>query len=35
MKDIFAERNTGNNLRHGNGSQLPTVHTTTHGTENK
>ena len=31
MKDIFAERNTGYNLRHGNDSQLPKVHTTTYG----
>ena len=29
MKDIFAERNTGYNLRYGNDSQLPKVHTTT------
>ena len=27
MKDIFAERNTGYNLRHGNDSQHPKVHT--------
>ena len=33
MKDIFAERNTGCNLRHGNDSQLPKVHTTTYGIE--
>ena len=33
MKDIFAERNSGYNLRHGNDSQLPKVHTTTHGIE--
>ena len=33
MKDIFAERNTGYNLRHGNDSQLPKVHTTTYGIE--
>ena len=31
MKDIFAERNTGYNLRHGNDSQLPKVNTTTYG----
>ena len=33
MKDIFAERNTGYNLRHGNDSQIPKVHTTTYGIE--
>jgi len=33
MKDIFAERNTGYNLRHGNDWQLPKVHTTTYGIE--
>ena len=33
MKDIFAERNTGYNLRHGNDSQLPKVHATTYGIE--
>ena len=33
MKDIFAERNTGYNLRHGNDLQLPKVHTTTYGIE--
>ena len=33
IKDIFAERNTGYNLSHGNDSQLPTVHTTTYGIE--
>ena len=33
MKDIFTERNTGYNLRHGNDSQIPKVHTTTHGIE--
>ena len=33
MKDIFAERNTGYNLRHGDDSQLPKVHTTTYGIE--
>ena len=33
MKDIFAERNTGYDLRHGNDSQLPKVHTTTYGIE--
>ena len=33
MKDIFAERNTGYNLRHDNDSQLPKVHTTTYGIE--
>ena len=32
-KNIFAERNTGYNLRHGNDSQLPNVHTTTYGIE--
>ena len=31
MKDIFAERNTGYDLRHSNDSQLPKVHTTTYG----
>ena len=31
MKDVFAERNTGCNLRHGNDSQLPKVYTTTYG----
>ena len=30
MKEIFAVRNTGYNLRHGNDSQLPKVHTTTY-----
>ena len=33
MTDIFAERNTGYNLRHGNDTQLPKVHTTTYGIE--
>ena len=33
MKDIFTERNTGYNLRHGNDSQIPKVHTTTYGIE--
>ena len=33
MKDIFAERNTGYNLRHGNDTQLPKVHTGTYGIE--
>ena len=33
MKDIFAEQNTGYNIRHGNNSQLPKVHTTTYGIE--
>ena len=33
MKDIFAERNTGYNLRHCSDSQLPKVHTTTYGIE--
>ena len=33
MKDIFAERNTGYNLRHGNDTQLPKVHATTYGIE--
>ena len=33
MKDILAERNTGYNLRHGNDSQLPAVHTTTYRIE--
>ena len=33
MKDIFAERNTGYNLRHGNDTQFPKVHTTTYGIE--
>ena len=33
MKDIFAERNTGYDLRQGNDSQLPKVHTTTCGIE--
>ena len=32
-KDIFTERNTGYNLRYGNDSQLPKVHTTTYGIE--
>ena len=27
MKDIFADQNTGYDLRHGNNSQLPKVHT--------
>ena len=31
--DIFAERNTGYNLRHDNDSQLPKVYTTTYGIE--
>ena len=30
MKDIFADRNTDYDLRHGNDSQLPKVHTTTY-----
>ena len=33
LKDISAKRNTGYNLRHGNDSQLPKVHTTTYGIE--
>ena len=33
MKDIFAVRNTGYDLRQGNDSQLPKVHTTTYGIE--
>ena len=33
MKDIFAEQNTGYNLRHGNDSQLPKVHTKTYEIE--
>ena len=33
MKYIFAERNTGYNLRHGKDTQLPKVHTTTYGIE--
>ena len=33
MKDIFDERNTGYNLRHGNDTQLPKVHTTKYGIE--
>ena len=33
MKDIFTERNTGYNVRHGNDSQLPKVHTTINGIE--
>ena len=33
MKDVFAERNTSYNRRHGNDSQLPKVHTTTSGIE--
>ena len=33
MKDIFAERNTGYTLKHGNGSQLPKVHITRYGIE--
>ena len=33
MKDIFTDRNTGYDLRHGNDSQLPKVHTTTYGIE--
>ena len=31
MKDIFAVRNTGYDLRQGNDSQLPKVHATTYG----
>ena len=31
MKDIFAERNTVYDLRHGNDSQFPKVHTPTYG----
>ena len=31
MTDIFVECNTGYNLRHGNHSQIPKVHTTTYG----
>ena len=33
MKDIFAVRNTGYDLRQGNDSQLPKVHTTIHEIE--
>ena len=33
MKDSFAERNTAYSLRDVNYSQLPKVHTTTHGIE--
>ena len=33
MKSIFAELNTGYDLRHGNDSLLPKVHTTTNGIE--
>ena len=33
IKDIFADRSSGYDLRHGNDSQLPKVHTTTHGIE--
>ena len=33
VKDIFAKRNTGYNLTHGNDSRIPKVHTTTHGIE--
>ena len=33
VKDIFVEWNTGYNLRHGNDSQLPKMHTTTYGIE--
>ena len=33
MKDIFADWNTGYDLRHSNDSQLPKVHTTTYGIE--
>ena len=33
MKDIFAVRNTGYDLRHGNDSQLPKAHATTYGIE--
>ena len=33
MKDIFAVRNTGYDLRQGNDLQLPKVHTTTYGIE--
>ena len=33
MKDIFAVRNTGYDLRQDNDSQLPKVHTTTYGIE--
>ena len=29
MKDVFSDRNTGYDLRHGNDSQLPKVHTAT------
>ena len=32
-KDIFAERNTGYNLKHGNDTQLPIVHTAAYGIE--
>ena len=33
MKDIFPDRNTGYDLRHGNNSQRPKVHTITYGIE--
>ena len=33
MNYIFAKRNTGYNLRHGNDSQLPKVHTIMYGIE--
>ena len=33
MKDIFAVRNTGYDLRHANDSQLPKVHTKAYGSE--
>ena len=32
-RDIFAERDTGYDLRRGKDSQLPKVHTTTYGIE--
>ena len=32
-KDIFTEHNTGYNLKHGNNSQIPKVHTTTYRIE--
>ena len=33
MKDIFADQNTGYDLRHGNDSHLPKVRATTYGME--
>ena len=33
MKDIFADQNTGYDLRNGNDTRLPKVHTRTYGIE--